>query len=99
MEGIIEDILRACEERRKMGKEKYGNDSYVDKNMYQEIIEEHYDAINYNLFQIMKIRELEIKTKKLQKCVQKMMSGSSANNLQDEEIKEHNSRTCKDKEE
>ncbi len=67
MEEMIQQILATCLERRKMGKEKYGNDSYKKKNMYQEIIEEHYDIINYNLFQIIKYREMQKNEEALQK--------------------------------
>jgi len=61
MEKEIRKIFKTCQERREQGRKKYGNDSFKDKNMYQEIREELYDVINYALFEIIKISELEQK--------------------------------------
>ena len=62
MENRIEKILQQCKERRKLGKDKYGDDAYVYKNMFEEIRQEHYDIINYHLFQLLKLDVLEKKS-------------------------------------
>jgi hypothetical protein len=61
MEKEIEKIFKICQERREKGRKKYGDDSFKDKNMYQEMKEELYDVINYAMFEIIKISELEQK--------------------------------------
>lgn len=59
MEGKIAKALRQCKLRRAMGRAKYGDDAYVEKNMFQEMREELYDLVNYALFQVMKLEEME----------------------------------------
>ena len=58
-ESQIRKHLEICRQRRDMGRIKYGDDEYKTKNMFEEMRQEAYDIINYNLFQIDKIDELE----------------------------------------
>ena len=66
MKEEIEHALAVCQARRDIGREKYGDNNYIEKNMYQELREELYDIINYALFEIIKINSLEDKKEKLQ---------------------------------
>lgn len=59
MEQMIKKHLGKCKERRKIGRVKYGDDAYKDKNMHQEMREELLDFINYALFQLMKLDDME----------------------------------------
>ena len=61
MKRQVKQILKVCEERREMGKHKYGDNAYEGKDMYEEIKQELYDTINYALFQIIKINKLQEK--------------------------------------
>jgi len=62
MEEQIQEIFKACKNRLKVGKKKYGDNSYRGKNMYEEIRQELYDTINYALLEIIKINRLEEKS-------------------------------------
>lgn len=61
MKEEVKIILSKCEERREMGRERYGDNDYETKDMFQEMKEELYDTINYAIFQIMKINKMQEK--------------------------------------
>lgn len=59
MEDKITILLKQAEQRRKAG--SHLNHTLPDRNMYTEMKEELLDFINYALFQLMKLDELEKK--------------------------------------
>lgn len=63
MEEEILLILQECKERRDRGREKYGEGDFRNKNMSDEIREEFLDIINYAIFQLIKLKELDEKVK------------------------------------
>lgn len=54
----IREFLPALEERLEMGKANYGEDSYKDKDVIQDAIEELLDLMNYAYLEILKLMEL-----------------------------------------
>ena len=60
-------IFRQCIEREESGLDEYGEFDPVgdSRNMYQEMIEELYDVINYARFQIKKLRRIDENTNRL----------------------------------
>lgn len=63
----ISKSLRKAAERRVKGREEYGDEGFKSRNMFREIKEEFYDIINYALFQVHKVEELEKKVNQLNK--------------------------------
>jgi hypothetical protein len=61
MNEEINTILDICQQRRDMGRGKYGDDDYKNKDMHEEMKQELYDIINYAIFQVLKINDLQKK--------------------------------------
>lgn len=67
MQNEISKILKVCKSRRELGKRKYGDNDFLNKDVLNEAIDELYDFINYALFQIIKLKKLQKNCKKIEK--------------------------------
>ena len=64
-EHSISKSLKKAAERRVKGREEYGDMGFKNRNMHRELKEELYDIINYALFEVHKVEELEKKSAEL----------------------------------
>lgn len=59
MRQRIKEIDEMCNQRLEIGKKKYGEDAWITRNTFQDMIEELSDMINYAKFMIMKLNDMK----------------------------------------
>ena len=59
MQALSEEFDSTCAERHEMGAEKYGALKFVEKDTFQEMIEEIVDLANYARYTYIKLRMMQ----------------------------------------
>jgi len=58
MENLLSEFNKKCSDRLSKGKEKYGDDAYLKRDLVEDIEEELLDVANYAFLFFCKVRRL-----------------------------------------